>query len=171
LALLLGVPGRADASRDRPLSRFILGVAPSYAFVVLADRAEPDGGGVQAFLQVGISEAVALHLSVLWSGHRIAPSDKRAGGLFQVFSAGVGLAYRFDAGPVEPVLEAAIGVLHQRFGDTVSTSLALQAGLALDYPLLPWLAVGAGFHYHAYLADPSRDPVYFDAGPRISVRF
>lgn len=168
LALVLA-PARAGAQKA---GEWQIGISPAYAFIVLADRAEPSGGGAMLHLHYGLTDTFALRLTGGWSGHDVASTEEYEGGLFQVISGSGGLSYAFDlGGDVRAGLEGGLGVLHQRFGELRSTSLALNLGVALDYRALPWLAVGFAFHYHAYLANPSEYPVYFDIGPRVGLCF
>lgn len=167
LALLLA---SRSALATEP-GQFTVGVAPSYAFVVLEQEAEPDGGGASVFMQYGLSDAISLLLSVMWTGHVIDDTEKAEGGLFQVLNVAMGFNYSFDLVRVHPSIDVAAGILHQRFKDDSLTSLELQVGVGLDYQILSWLAVGAAFHYHAFLSNPAVYPVYFDLGPRVLFTF
>ena len=169
LVTLLISPTRVGAE-DRT-GTFSMGLTPSYAYVVLdGGQAEPDGGGAALFLGYAITEAMEVRLSGLWSGHVISATDKSPELLLQVFNLAVIFSYAFDLAPVRPTLEAGIGLLHQRLGDQAVSSVSLQVGVGADYSLLPWLEIGAVFHYHAFLQSPDQLPVYFDVGPRITFR-
>ncbi len=160
----------APVHAEERAGSWAVGLAPSYAFVVLQNNAEPDGGGSGLFLQYAVTEAVEVRLWGLWTGHDIAGTDEAPGGLYQVFNAALVFSYAFDISPVRPALEAGVGVLHQRFQAQHVTSLSLLVGVGADYALLPWLEVGAAFHYHAFLQNPNQYPVYFDVGPRVTFR-
>jgi hypothetical protein len=151
----------------------VLGLQPSYAFVVLEDRAQPNGGGVSLFLNYGMTDAIALLVTGIWSGHDLQPDEKkkRPGGLYQVVSAAAGFSYTFDTVPLRPFIDAAVGFLHQWGADRSATSVSLQLGVGAEYNVLSWLSVGAAFHYHAFLQNPAEFPVYFDVGPRVALRF
>jgi hypothetical protein len=95
----------------------------------------------------------------------------REGGLFQVVSLTAGGSYSFDLLRVCPSLEAGIGVLYQRFAGESATNLGVLFGLGLDYWLRDWISIGVAFHYHAFVTNLAQYPVYFDAGPRVSVRW
>ncbi len=168
--LLLSAP---KALAEQRTGSFAMGVAPSYAFVVLENQVKPDGGGGSLFLQYAITEAVEARLSGLWTGHEIPGTEDTPGGLYQVISLALVFSYAFDLAPVRPALEAGIGVLHQRYSvnEQRATSVSLLFGVSADYQLLHWLEVGAAFHYHAFLQNPSQYPVYFDVGPRVIFRF
>ncbi len=176
LALLLLLAGR-PAGADEGLRRgpragdVVLGVAPSYAYVVLERGAEPKGGGANLFLHYHLTGAIALRAAGGWSGHSIEGTEKDQGGLYQVANAALGLRYAFDTIPLNPALEGGVGVLVHSYQGASAVSVALQFGIAADYYVLPWLSVGAAFHYHAFLSNPSQYPVYFDAGPRVGVRW
>ena len=148
-----------------------MGITPAYAFVVLeGDQNKPDGGGGALFAGYAITDAMELRLSGLWSGHVIAATDKTPEMLFQVFNLALIFSYALDLAPVRPTLEAGIGVLHQQLGEQASTSAGLLVGVGGDWAVLPWLEIGAVFHYHAFLQNPNQIPVYFDVGPRITFR-
>lgn len=170
--MLVGVLVSTTPAAAAP-GQWTLGFSPTYAFVMMEDQSEPDGGGAAIFLAYSLTESVALRLSGLWTGHGVeaVEDDKQPSGLLHVISLTAGLSYALDLLAVTPALEAGIGVLHQRLGDASSTELGLQLGLSVDYWLLSWLSVGAAFHYHAFLTNLAEYPVYFDTGPRISVRW
>ncbi len=168
LAALLTVPTPALAAER---GQWVVGIMPSYAFVVLGDQAEPEGGGAGIFLQYGMTDAISLQVMGAWTGHSIDATEEDPGGLYSVVSASVGIAYTLDMGRLRPAIDIGAGVLHQQYGDAAATSMSILVGIAADYQLLPWLSVGAAFHYHAFLANPAQYPVYFDAGPRMSWHF
>ena len=165
---LMLLPRSADAA---PEGEWVVGLAPSYAFVVLEDQLEPDGGGAGLYLQYGITDAFSLLVTGLWTGHDIEETDSHTGGLYSVTSVAGGISYTLDMGRLRPAIDMGVGFLHHKFGDQESTSMAILVGIAADYRLLPWLSVGAAFHYHAFWASPAQYPVYFDAGPRFGVHF
>ncbi len=147
-----------------------LGLSPAYAFVVLQDDLEPDGGGGSIFARYALSEAFALLASVLYPGHALQATEDDPGGTMRILAASAGLNFALDVLSLTPSIDAAVGVLHQQYKQERSTSMELQVGVGLDYELLPWLMVGAAFHYHAFLSNPSDYPVYFDIGPRVAFR-
>lgn len=161
-------PRPAAAARE---GQWAVGLTPSYAFLVLNAQLEPDGGGAGLYLQYGVTDAISLLASGLWTGHTLEASEEDPGGLYQVLSVSFGISYTLDMGRIRPALDLAAGVLHLRYGDQSTTSMSILAGLSADYMMRPWLSVGLAFHYHAYLANPAELPVYFDAGPRVTVHF
>lgn len=150
---------------------WVLGLAPTYAFIVLDNKAEPRGGGASLFLTYGLSDAIALRLSGLWTGHNIEADEETEGGLYQVANVAFGLQYAIDLLSVTPSIEAGAGLLYLRYGDGSAVNLGLHFGLAVDYWLARWICVGAAFHYHAFISNPADYPVYFDAGPRVAIRW
>ncbi len=157
-----------------PAERWVFGLAPSYAYLVLDNQGQPRGMGGSAFLHYGITTALAFRLSGLWTVHEFEgtteqkePKDTSQ----QVINIGLGIHYAFDIVPLSPAIEMGIGILHQRRGEISATDLGLQLGLSADYWVLRWLAVGAAFHYHAFLSNPTKYPVFFDTGPRVAVRW
>lgn len=169
--LLLGLcalPGRSLAVGK---GEWVVGLSPAYAFIVLSDQAEPKGGGAGAFVQYGLSDAFGLRFSALWTGHSVEGGEESAGGLYQVANLAAGLQYSFDLLSVTPSIEVGAGVLYLRYRGESATNLGLQIGLSVDYWLLDWLAVGASFHYHSFISNPADYPVYFDAGPRVAIRW
>jgi hypothetical protein len=175
LSLLAAAPAAAEEpAPPRPRPRpgdLVLGVAPSYAYVVLENKAEPNGGGVNLFLHYHLSSGVALRAAAGWSGHAIESTGNDPGGTYQVVNAALGLRYAFDLIPLNPAVEGGVGILQHRYQDSTALSVAVQFGVAVDTYVLPWLSVGAAFHYHAFLSNPSQYPVYFDLGPRVGVRW
>ena len=168
--LLLLVPGIARAE-DRS-GTISLGITPPYAFAVLGDGGEvkPDGGGGSLFAGYAVTDAMEVRVSGLYSAHLIAATDKDPQMLFQVLNLALIFRYSLDLSPVRPTLEAGIGVLHQRLDGQAATSASLLVGLGGDWAVLPWLEIGAVFHYHAFLQAPGTLPVYFDVGPRVTFR-
>jgi hypothetical protein len=174
LLLLAASSAHAELPSERRGPRagdLVLGVAPSYAYVVLGQGAEPRGGGANLFLHYHLSSGAALRAAAGWSGHSIEATGKDAGGLYQVTNAALGLRYAFDAIPLNPALEGGVGILVHSYQGANALSVSIQFGVAVDYYVLRWLSVGAAFHYHAFLSNPSQYPVYFDAGPRLGVRW
>lgn len=167
---MLSLTAPASASAQERAGTWAVGVAPSYAFVLLDNTAEPDGGGSGLFVQYAVTDAMEVRLWGLWSGHAIEAKDKDPGGLYQVFNAALVFSYAFDLMWVRPAVEAGLGVLHQRYQEQHVSSMSLLLGVAADYQVLPWLEVGAAFHYHAFLQNPNQYPVYFDVGPRVIFR-
>jgi hypothetical protein len=149
----------------------VVGLAPAYAYVVLEKQAQPKGGGASLFLHYHLTSAFALRLAAGWSGHDIEGTAKSPGGTHQVVNAAFGLRYAIDSIPINPALEGGVGILYHRYQKASSLSPSLQLGIACDYFVRPWISVGAAFHYHAYLSNPSQYPVYFDAGPRVGLRW
>ena len=164
--LLVPRPGRAAEEGE-----WVVGLTPSYAFVVLEGQLEPEGGGGGILLQYGMTDVISLQVMGSWTGHAIEATDKDPGGVYSVVSATVGISYTLDMGRLRPAIDMAAGVLHQQYGDASATSMEILVGVVADYRLLPWLSVGAAFHYHAFLANPADYPVYFDAGPRACLHF
>jgi hypothetical protein len=154
-----------------------LGFSPTYAFVVLEDATEPEGGGGLLFLTYGITDAVALRGSAGWSGHDVGETldsqgNTQVGGLFHVLHFSAGLSYEFDIlTPLSPTIEAAVELLHRRFAQAEATDFGVQLGICLDYWIRPWLALGAAFHYHAFVTNLADFPVYFSIGPRVAIRW
>ena len=168
LAGLLLAPRNARAAEE---GEWVVGLMPSYAFVVLENQLEPEGGGGALFLQYGMTDAISLQLAGSWTGHSIEAAEEDPGGLYSVVSVTLGISYSLDMGRLRPAIDMGAGVLHQRYGDASVTSMEILVGLVADYRLLPWLSVGVAFHYHAFLANPAQYPVYFDAGPRACLHF
>lgn len=169
LALGLSVAPSPAAAAQK--GEWMAGLAPSYAFIVLGGQGEPKGGGASAYALLGLSDALALRCSGLWSGHHVAPREDSAGGLYQVANLSLGLQYTFDLISVTPAIEAGVGLLYLRYQGDSAVNLELQFGLGADYWFVDWLAAGAAFHYHAFISNPADYPVYFDAGPRVTVRW
>lgn len=165
---LASVLAASGSARGAEPGRWSIGLAPSYAYILL-DGAEPNGWGGSLVALHDLTSAIALRLSAGWSGHSIDGVDKDPGGLYQVVHGEFGLRYDFDLVSLNPSLEGGIGVLHQRYRETTATDLGLQLGVGCDYWILPWISVGAFFHYYAFLSNPTDYPVYFDAGPRLQV--
>lgn len=166
---LAGVLCGSPASAARP-GEWVVGVAPSYAYIVRGSSSEPDGGGGSAYVHYGLTQTINLQLSGAWTGHDVDPGEDDPGGLFQVINVAAGARWVFDIVRFNPALEAGLGILHMRYRGDATTNLGLQLGVTVDYAVTPWLGLGAGFHYHAFLSNPGEYPVYFDAGPRISFR-
>jgi len=164
---LLCAPSPAGAASGD----WVVGLAPSYAYIVLHGTGEPDGGGSGMFVHYGLSDAVAIQLSGLWTVHDVEGTEENEGGLFQVVNVAAGIRYAFDVLRVNPAIEVAAGVLYLRFRGDSATNLGLLMGICADWWALDWLAVGAAFHYHAFLSDPRTYPVYFDAGLRVAFRW
>jgi hypothetical protein len=146
----------------------------------MEDRSEPEGGGAAIWLTYGVTESVAIKLTGQWTGHGVdepeegekdKKGDEPASGLLHVINVAAGLCYALDLLDFTPAIEAGIGVLHQRLGDVSSTELGVRLGISVDYWLLDWLSVGVAFHYHAFLTNLAEYPVYFDTGPRVTVRW
>ena len=171
LALLVSllVPVRVEAE-PRWGGEWTVGLAPSYAFVVLEKQSKPRGGGGQLFVRYGLTGTFALGVSALWSAHDTdATSDSAA--TFQVINVAASVTYSFDwLERFTPAIEGGIGLLYRR-SKTAAADLGLQLGVAADYWVLPWLGLGAAFHYHAFITSPTEYPVFFDAGPRLTARW
>jgi hypothetical protein len=168
--LVMTVPAASAAEKGE----WVVGLAPSYAFIVLGQDFEPKGGGSGLFIHHGLSESLALRFSGLWSGHDVEPEgedEDEEGGLYQVVNLALGVAYTFDLLSVVPAIEVGGGLLYLRYQGSSAYNLGLQIGVSVDYWLLAWLSVGAAFHYHAFISNPADYPVYFDAGPRVAVRW
>lgn len=166
LALCLAAPAAADV-----YSPWVVGVAPSYAYVLRDDSSEPKGGGANLYAHYRLTDALALRLSAQWSGHSVGSPSTSSDRLFQVYSFDVGGRYELDMVDLTPALEVGLGLLHRRFRGGGATDLGLQFGVAVDYWILDRLSLGAALHYHAFLSNPTQYPVYFDAGPRIGTRW
>jgi hypothetical protein len=164
---LLCAPSPAGAASGD----WVVGLAPSYAYIVLHGTGEPDGGGSGLFVHYGLSDAVAIQLSGLWTVHDIEGTEENEGGLYHVVNVAAGVRYAFDVLKVNPALEVAAGILYLRFHGDSAVNLGLLMGICVDWWALDWLAVGAAFHYHAFLSNPNEYPVYFDAGPRVAFRW
>ena len=162
-------PGSARAGEVDP--GWVVGLSPCYAFIVLGADVEPDGVGSGLFVHRTIDDALSLRLSGLWSVHDVDGTATREGGLYQVASFTFGVSYAFDLLSVVPAIEVGAGLLYTRFGGESSFDMGLRFGISADYWVLTWLSVGAAFHYHSFLTDPASYPVYFDAGPRVAVRW
>ena len=168
LVAIFLVPRAGLASEE---GEWTVGLMPSYAFVVLDNQLEPEGGGGGVFVQYGMTDAISLQVAGSWTGHAIEATDDDPGGLYSVVSVTLGISYSLDMGRLRPAIDMGAGVLHQRYGDASVTSMEILVGVVADYRLLPWLSVGVAFHYHAFLANPAQYPVYFDAGPRACLHF
>ncbi len=177
LAAVLAVFWCSTTPAVAEVGDWTLGFSPTYAFVVLEDTTEPDGGGGLLYLTHGITDAVALRGSAGWSGHDVGETldsegNTQAGGLFQVFHLSAGVSYEFDLlAPLSPYIEASVELLHRRAPQAAETDFGVQLGICLDYWIRPWLALGAAFHYHAFLTNLAEFPVYFSAGPRVAIRW
>jgi len=169
LAAVLAMTTPCPAHADK--GEWTVGLEPSYAFIVLGQESEPEGGGTGLYVHYGLGDALALRFSGLWSGHDIEPGEEDEGGLYQVVNLALGVAYAFDLLSVVPAIEVGGGLLYLRYQGQSAYNFGLQIGVAVDYGLLSWLTVGAAFHYHAFISNPADYPVYFDAGPRVAVRW
>jgi hypothetical protein len=174
LAAALAVGGVASAERTATPARagdWVLGVAPAYAYIVLDSKSQPKGAGANAVVLYGLTDSIAARLSLGWSGHSIEPTGTKPNPLYQVMHGMLGLRYSFDLVSVNAAIEGGVGVLYQRFGRAGALDLGGQLGVGLDYWILRWLSLGAFFHYYAFLSNPTKYPVYFDAGPRVEVKW
>lgn len=171
LGCLLVSSTQADATGQ---GQWALGIAPTYAYLVQDGQSEPRGGGGALYMHYSLSEAIALRWSGLWTVHTIDSSTDengsgQASSLFHVGNLALGLRYAFDLLSVCPAIEGGVGLLYQKFQQETAIDIGLQFGVSVDYLLSPWLSVGAAFHYHAFISNPTEYPVYFDTGPRIAV--
>jgi hypothetical protein len=149
-----------------------VGLAPSYAYLVLEKESEPKGGGGMLFLNYHITGTIALRAAALWTGHSIDATSSTSASELQVLSGVVGAVYAVDwLGRLSPAIEGGIGVLYRWTRKASAFDFGLQLGIAVDYWVTRWLAIGAAIHYHAFLTNPTQYPVYFDAGPRVIVRW
>jgi hypothetical protein len=172
LVLFSAVPSVAHAATGARAGDWVLGIAPSYAYIVLENKAQPKGVGATGVLLYGLTDHMALRLSAGWSGHSIDPGGStKDNPLYQVTHGMFGLRYSFDLVAVNAALEGGAGVLYQQWGSKSSLDLGIQLGVGFDYWILRWLSLGAFFHYYAFLSNPTQYPVYFDAGPRVELRW
>ncbi len=174
--LLTATLGGSTASAAEPArSPWILGLSPIYSFIVLDQNVEPDGGGGALIFQYRFDQTFGLQLSGMWSGHTIASTEETPGGFLQMITASAALRYAIDVIPYSPAIEAGVELLHQRYADDQASSqsneFGVQVGLAFDYWIIPRLAMGGAFHYHALLTDVADFPVYFDLGLRLLTRW
>ena len=167
---LAALASSQPASAARP-GDWVLGIAPTYAYIVLDSKAQPKGVGANAIVLYGVTDAIALRLSAGWSGHSIDATGPKPNPLYQVMHGMLGARYSFDLVAFNAAIEGGVGVLYQRFGSGGSLDLGAQLGIGFDYWLLRWLSLGAFVHYYAFLSNPTKYPVYFDAGPRVEVRW
>jgi hypothetical protein len=151
----------------------LLGLTPSYAYVALADKSNPDGGGGSIWLRYHVTEPLAFGALALVTGHRITISDKSGDrdDLLLLIHGALTATYLLDLLPqFYAAIEAGIGILHRRMPSTRSTDFGFRFGLGVDYWLRPWLGLGLVFIYHAFVAAPADYPVYFELGPRLTFR-
>lgn len=170
LALLL-LPPRPAIAREHGGGDWTVGLAPSYAYVVLEKQSKPRGGGGQVFLRYALTGTFALGVTALWSAHDLDATSNSPATTLQVVNVAASATYSFDwLERLSPTIEGGIGLLYRR-AKTAAADLGLQLGIAVDYWVLPWLGLGLAFHYHAFITSPTEYPVYFDAGPRVTVRW
>ncbi len=167
---------KASAGNAMDQGDWLIGVNPSYSYIVLQDRSEPEGGGAGVYVQYWLTDWSALRLTGLWTGHNIDPrkndqGKEIPGGLYQVINFSGGFHFPFDILKLSPAVEFGAGILHHRFNGESTNNFGIQIGVTIDYSLLDWLVLGVGFHYHALISNPSEYPVYFDAGPRLAIRW
>lgn len=146
-----------------------VGVSAVYAYLVLDDQLEPEGGGAELFASYQLSPTFSIRLAGLWSAHTVEQTDERAGGTIQVISAGASLAYAVDLLRWRPQIEVGIEILHRRLIKSTPTDAGIKVGLAIDYPIYRWLLVGGAAYYHGFITSPAEIPVYVALGPRISL--
>jgi len=170
MALVTALLGGTSAGAARP-GDWVLGLAPAYAYIVIGGKSQPRGVGATAVLLYGLTPAIALRLSGGWTGHSIESSEPAGSPLYHVTHAMAGARYSFDLVAVNAAIEGGVGVLYQRFGKASSLDLGAQLGVGFDYWILRWLSLGAFLHYYAFLSNPNQYPVYFDAGPRVELRW
>lgn len=170
IILLATESGSIAQSRRRP--RLTCGINPLYSYLVMDNKSQPKGFGTSVAFNYFFNNWLSLRVSGQWSSHTIEVTGDHPQSIqHQVVNPSLGLGYLFDMVSWNPVIEAGIGLLHQRFEGQSTTDIGLYLGIGFDYWLRPWFAAGAAFHYHAFLSNPTQYPVYFDAGPRISFRF
>jgi len=152
-----------------------IGISPSYHYIKTDDFVSVSGGGGgQIFLEYSLNDALSGILNARWSGHSYegavegAPNFRE---ILHVLNVGMGIRYGIDISPVVPSLEVALGWIHFISNEKSEGSPELQAGMNVDYYFVSGFIVGIGFHYHAFLSDPMRYPVYVDGGPRLGYRW
>lgn len=168
LAMLDGIGPVRVARADR--GEIGLSVSGGYSLVALEQLRH--GGGAQAQLQVGVSDALALQLQGALS---VFPAE---GGHLLSGAVLAGVVYSLDLLRVVPSFEAALGLLctgplpgplHEETGTRLAAGLHL--GLTVDYLLHERLALGLAVRYQAALSDPGRQPLLLQLGPRLALRF
>jgi hypothetical protein len=170
-AVALVLVTRPAASWGAAPGEIVVGLSPVYSYVVLQNGSQPKGGGGSLFLHYGLTSALALRLAGSWTGHQIEQTEGNPGGQYQVTTAALGIQYSLDLVSLNPSIEGGLGIMVQQLGKETTTDLEYQLGLAVDYVVLPWISVGAALHYHAFLTDPGRYPIYLDVGPRVALRW
>lgn len=144
-----------------------LGVAPLFGLTYLDSRASPGGGGA-LHLGYGLTEGLSIQLLGGATGH---PVD---GGSLLAWNVGAGILYAFDIVRVVPYLEASLNLLGMTTflaDQKTELHLGLGVGLGADYVLSRRVSLGLLLRYQLSLTDPARLPVYFLAGPRVTLHF
>ena len=162
------------AERDEGVGRagrFAFVIEPRYGYVILGSNDEPSGWGIAARLYYGITEAVGLQVQGSYTGHGLDKTDDRDAGTLAIIAINAGASFAIDAIPLSPMLEAGIGLLQRRFGDSVSNDVGIRIGLSMRYWLSDWIALGFSVSYHGFLTDPTNVPVYVELGPQIALRW
>lgn len=186
LAVALFPTGSARAEQRE----FDLGVQPVYGLTYLDDRS-PSGGGGNAHLSYGITDALGIQLLGGLTAHPLpvnaadTSTDKLLPeGRLLTWQAGVGIVYSLDVVRIVPFFEASIGVIGimQPAAPPApgvpptkppehSINAGVGVGLGADYLITRRLAVGVAVRYHALVTDLGRFPLYLTVGPRLVIRF
>ena len=80
---ILGSPLQARAEKGD----FVLGITPSYAYLVTDDEAQPQGGGGSLWLRYQITDSWGVGATGLWTVHHLIPTEDLEAASGQVFSA------------------------------------------------------------------------------------
>lgn len=168
LLLLCSPALAAETPAVKGAGRFEIGVSPQYAYLIFDSRHEPDGFGAGLQLRYGLTDTFALVMAGLWTVHDIEAKGEELGGKFHVMAVDLGLAYTLDLVRFLPRLEAALGLLHRRFGEAYSTDFGVRVGVSVDYQLSPRWMVGVGLSYHGFVTDLANVPIFVEMGPRLT---
>lgn len=171
--LLLLLSAQLAHAERRELS---IGVQPLFAVGYLSDR-NGYGGGGNAHIQIGITDAVSI-IAFGGSSYHPLPANadlKLAEGTLLAWQASVGVSYALDIVRIQPFFEAAVGVLSLQSHIGKDTTGGLQAGISVglgaDYLLNRRFSFGVAFRYHGVVTDLANIPLYLTVGPRAQLRF
>lgn len=174
-ALLMLVRPSCARAEQRELS---MGIQPLYGLTYIDDRA-PSGGGGNAHLSYGLTDAVSVQIQGGLTAHPLSAlqDDKHMlpAGTLLTWQASAGISYALDIVRIVPFFEAGLGALgtvtRTAEGVTQSVGAGASLGLGADYLITRRWAVGVAIRYHAFLTDLGHIPIYLTVGPRFIVRF
>lgn len=154
----------------------IVALQPGFALMHL-DGQTAYGGGGALDLSVGVSDALSVRATGVFTGHALGDTKTAPGGALLDYYAGLGLNYTIDLIRLVPYIDLSLGILGTvRPPDTtglrhMSEDVGFEIGIGFDYLVNRYFAVGVIARYYAVITDPTDIPVYFFAGPRLAVHF